>query len=513
MLTLRYPIKGDKSFQNSFFLFAIFLQKKKSMKIEQNSLSFPQTDKALSEKKRLILAQFFLIIFCYHILKDLKDTLVITASPAGAEVIPFLKIWGILPTTVLVSYLFLKVYQRFGREKTLYIFITALLGFYTAFAFGLAPYSNQLSLDTCSSYLREILPAGGKGFISMICYWHYSLFYITAELWSMIILTILFWGYVNEESSLKDAKSFYPICIFVGNCAGILSGQISRYVCQSLVEHFSWHQTLQCMLSLVIFCGIVIMWISYRLSFYGSVEKLNLKSKSKLSFNESIKEILQSPQLLSIATIVIGFGLTSHLFEVMWKDNIKNVYPLPQDYNAYINQLTSIIGFLAVVMSLVAHTLFRIFSWKTIALVTPCLLFAVSLFYFLLQHLPQEHLTLIAGSFEMESSYLILTVGACYYVLSLTSKYTLFDMSKEMAFISVPVDERLRAKSIIDSIGSRLGKSGASSIYQVLLIGLGSTAGYTSFIGLLSLICLAFFIKATLNLGNDMTKKRVLVNQ
>jgi AAA family ATP:ADP antiporter len=58
----------------------------------------------MQKKHLLILFQFFLIIFVYHTLKDLKDSLVITASDAGAEVIPFIKIWGMLPAAVAASY-------------------------------------------------------------------------------------------------------------------------------------------------------------------------------------------------------------------------------------------------------------------------------------------------------------------------------------------------------------------------------------------------------------------------
>src|SRR5271167_559931 len=90
---------------------------------------FVQTTPPLSilKKHALILAQFFLIIFIYHTLKDLKDSIVITASDAGAEIIPFIKIWAMLPFAFGASYCFWKVYHRFGREKTLYFFVSSLL--------------------------------------------------------------------------------------------------------------------------------------------------------------------------------------------------------------------------------------------------------------------------------------------------------------------------------------------------------------------------------------------------
>ena len=90
------------------------------MKNSNQKISFSDTSPAPWMKRALILGQFFLIIFVYHLLKDLKDTLVITSSEAGAQVIPFLKVWVILPFAIFMSYLFSKIYQKFGREKTMY---------------------------------------------------------------------------------------------------------------------------------------------------------------------------------------------------------------------------------------------------------------------------------------------------------------------------------------------------------------------------------------------------------
>ena len=46
----------------------------------------------------MVIIMFF-FLFNYTIMRDTKDTLVVTA--AGAEVIPFLKFWGTLPVSVL----------------------------------------------------------------------------------------------------------------------------------------------------------------------------------------------------------------------------------------------------------------------------------------------------------------------------------------------------------------------------------------------------------------------------
>lgn len=460
-------------------------------------------------KQALILGQFFLIIFVYHILKDLKDTLIITSSDAGAQVIPFLKIWVILPFAILVSYVFSKVYQKFGREKTLYFFVAFLLSAYILFAFCLYPFRRELQLEYLANVLKLTLPIGCKGFIAMVSFWIYTFFYLAAELWGMMIATVLFWGYLNETTSAQQAKSFYPVCVFVGNCAGILSGQTSRFFCHSLTDILSWQEILQVMVLIVVGCGIAIMGIN-RLLITNDLSLLSRQTKNAdptLTFKQSLLCIFQSRPLLCIATLVIGFGLTSNLIEVVWKGTIKIVYPLPQDYNAYVNQLTSIIGVLAVCMSLLARWIFQVFNWSKVALFTPISLFITSFFFFFAMQLPHGYLFPIASFLNMNSLYLIMTLGSIYYVLALTAKYTIFDMCKEMAFLSIDASERMRAKSVIDSVGSRLGKSGSSCLYQILLITFGSTAGHIPIIGLTAVFVIGVSILAAQRLGKHVLKQ------
>ena len=55
------------------------------------------------ELKKVIpmVLMFFLVLFNYQILRDIKDALVVTSEGSGAEIIPFLKFWGVLPVLFL----------------------------------------------------------------------------------------------------------------------------------------------------------------------------------------------------------------------------------------------------------------------------------------------------------------------------------------------------------------------------------------------------------------------------
>ena len=77
-----------------------------------------------------LLILYALICFNYCLLKAAKDALVITANSSGAAVLPFIKIWAILPMALLVTYLFTRLFNRFSQEKVFYIMIGSFLSFF-----------------------------------------------------------------------------------------------------------------------------------------------------------------------------------------------------------------------------------------------------------------------------------------------------------------------------------------------------------------------------------------------
>src|SRR5260221_4802746 len=85
------------------------------------------------ELKKLLpmLLMFFFINFNYTILRDTKDTLVITAS--GPEVILFLKTYGVAPCAVLFLLIYAKLSNILSRENLFYSAIVPFLAFFALF--------------------------------------------------------------------------------------------------------------------------------------------------------------------------------------------------------------------------------------------------------------------------------------------------------------------------------------------------------------------------------------------
>src|SRR3984893_9973587 len=82
---------------------------------------------------------FFFINFNYTILRDTKDALIVTAPGSGAEAIPFLKVWGVLPFAVIFMLVYSTLSNIFSNQKLFYTTISFFIAYFALFALLLYP--------------------------------------------------------------------------------------------------------------------------------------------------------------------------------------------------------------------------------------------------------------------------------------------------------------------------------------------------------------------------------------
>jgi ATP:ADP antiporter, AAA family len=119
-----------------------------------------------------MLAILFLLFFNHNILWNLKDALMITSS--GAEVIPFIKVWAILPSVLGFTWIYTALSKSYKQERIFYLFTTLFLLFFGLFAFFVFPFHKDLHPVNSALFLEKTLPDGFKGLIAMYKYWTFT---------------------------------------------------------------------------------------------------------------------------------------------------------------------------------------------------------------------------------------------------------------------------------------------------------------------------------------------------
>jgi len=437
------------------------------------------------ELKKIVplFAMKFFISLNFVILSSLKDTVIVTAPQSGAEVIPILKGWLVLPVVIGATLLYSKLSNLVQRQTLFYGIMAFFLAFLLLYGFVLFPHRDLLCPHSSADWLIQRFGAAWTPWVAVYRYWMDAAFFIVAELWSTLAIFLCFWGFANEINRLGEAKRFYSLFIAGGNLASICAGPLVWYA-TSKTAGLPFEATLQQLMTFsVITCVCIVSlhwWITrYVLSdprFQPEEGAGRYQQKTKLSLVQSLRMVMTNRRLLAIAVMVIGFGLTINLVEVTWKANLKLQYPNANDYQAFMGAVSSVTGLLAFTLSLIAGGgMMRSLGWHICAQITPIAIGTTGLLFFLAYLFP-ETLTPLVGWLGLTPLLLVTLLGATQVIVSKVSKYAFFDMTKEMVYIPLDREARIKGKAAVDMVGSRLGKSGASWIQVALieLLGAGS---------------------------------------
>jgi AAA family ATP:ADP antiporter len=446
---------------------------------------------------------FFCILFNYTILRDTKDVLVVTAKGSSAEIIPFLKTWVNLPMAIGFMLLYTKLSNVLSREALFYTVIFPFIAFFGAFAFVLYPLRDAIHPTALADKLLAALGPSFLGPVAILRIWSFCLFYVMAELWGSVVISVLFWGFANQITTVDEAKEFYPLFGLGANIALIFSGRTVKYF-SNLRKTLGpgidgWEVSLKGMMSIVVLLGLVIS------SIYWGVNKFVLndpslpksdrkkkKEKPKLGMKESLKVLLSSRYVRDLATLVVAYGISINLVEVTWKSKLKAQFPSPNEYSSFMGDFSTATGIATFTMMLLGRFILRKFGWGVAAMITPTVLLLTGVGFFSLILFGQP-LTPMLATMGMTPLLAAVYVGAMQNIFSKSEKYSLFDPCKEMAYIPLDEDMKVKGKAAIDVVCNPLGKSGGALIQQFMILTFGSLANSTPYLGgILLVIVLAW---------------------
>ena len=459
-----------------------------------------------------MLGMFFLIAFNYNLLRTFKDSIVVTAPNSGAEAIPFIKVWAILPGALLLTYLFTRLANRYSREKVFYVMMLLFLGFFLIFTFCLYPLRDSLHPHGLADQLQALLPSGFKGLIPIFRNWTFTLFYVMCELWGTAIMSVLFWGFANDVTKVGEAKRYYGLLMIAANSSSILSGQMGVWLSNlTFIPSLpygttKWEQSILFLNCSIVVCGLLTIALFRYLSSQFTLNKhAPPPEKINMSMRENFAYLAKSKYLICIAAIVVTYNVAINLVEVVWKNQIKATYPDPSDFQMYMGEVTTWIGIVATFSAIfITGNVIRRFSWTTSALVTAAVMLVTGLGFFGFVVFQNSGLQSLAAGAGFASPLLFaLFLGSLQNIFARACKYTFFDATKEIAFIPLSPESKLKGKAAIDGVGSRLGKSGGSVIHQGLLLIFATVSASTPVVAVIFLGVLLVWILAIFSLGKQ----------
>ena len=330
--------------------------------------------------------------------------------------------------------------------------------------------------------------------------------YIFSELWSAVVINLMFWQFANHIFDTSKAKRFYPILGMIGNFGLILAGNVLvifsdvggvDYMSTKETQHILSQNMLKPIITGIVFSGILSMLLFRMINnlilkdknLSNKFSPLTIESKTTLSVIESFKLIFRSKYIGHIVLLILCYGLLINILEGPWKSKVRELYPSTIDYINFMGRFNIWMGISCVVFMIIGSNVLRKVSWLVSALLTPFMLFITGLIFFIFVIFADD--INVGNSFN--PIFAAVVVGAIQNILSKSTKYSLFDSTKEMTYIPLSLELKTKGKAAVEVIGTKLGKSLGAFIQSTIFILLPNST-FDSIISYLMVIFVAVVI-------------------
>ena len=457
----------------------------------------------------------FFILFNFSTLRPLKDSLII--PNLGAEVISFVKLWCVLPSAVLFTIAYMKLSNLLDAEKLFYTVTSFFISFFAIFAFAIYPYRDILHCAPETTQLMVAQFPHFKWLLILAGKWSYALFYIFAELWGALMLNLMFWQFANRITKTSEAKRFYSMFGLIGNLGLILAGGSVKFFANMSSSAGGENNTLVVYsMCALILSGLITMAL-YRFMNahvltnpkYHTQESGAAKKKLKMSISESLKTILRSRYLGYILILVLCYGTTINLIEGPWKAKIREICPTQNGYAHDMGDFIQWTGVVTIFFMIMGTNILKRFSWLFSAFLTPLIIFTTGTAFFCFIVFEHQLAPWMETALKVSPLVVAVFFGALQNILSKATKYTMFDSTKEMAFIPLGDEMRSKGKAAVDVIGGRLAKSSGAIIQScIFMIAPAATFGSITpiLMGIFMFLCITWMF-AVFGLNKQYVEK------
>lgn len=289
--------------------------------------------------------------------------------------------------------------------------------------------------------------------------------------WKDIYILLMFkqlWSLIHSVIPSSRARYLYGMIFGVGTLGSLLGGLIP-----SFAAFFFGSSTL------LLFTGplYLLLWLAFRQAHRASglpAATFETDLQPQKLPQEGFALIRKSPLLLSIVLLVILMQASVALLEFQFNSSVQTAFSLQDARAEYVGRVLTITNGCSLVLQWIgSFLLVRTFGLKGSHLVVPALLLfnAITAFSF-------PSFAMVTGSF----------------ILLKSVDFSLFGVIREMLYIPMKLEEKFRAKAVIDVFVHRTSKAFISIVILSLQwivgsqllhwVGLGSILLFLTWIGI-----------------------------
>jgi ATP:ADP antiporter, AAA family len=333
-----------------------------------------------------------------------------------------------VPLNFTVIYLYSRFLPRIGPLKMMSILIGAIM-----------------SINLTCAFLLPFFPE--------VIFFHFC--------WKDVYILLMFqqlWSMIHSTISAGRAKFLFGMIFGVGTMGGVLGSLVPAFLATGIGST-----------RLFLFTAPI-----YALLFYAYSKAYSYSGASKLtasiapeqtSARESFLLIKRSRTLLAILLLVVFMQITVALIEYQFSHQLEIAIPAEDLRTAYCGKLIGIINLFSLLFQFIgAFLLVGVLGVRGSHFFIPLVLFSTAVGQW------------ISPGFA---------AAAFAYIFTKSIDFSLFGVAREMLFVPLKLDEKFRAKAVIDVFAYRTSKAFASFLILGLQFYVGSAvfslANYLSF--------------------------------
>ncbi|MGC0371360.1 MAG: hypothetical protein DGJ47_000046 [Rickettsiaceae bacterium] len=419
------------------------------------------------------------ILLTNNLVRNIKDGIVVTHI--GTEVLSYIKLWGEMPMGVLFVILYTKLCNIMTTEQVFRIIVSAFLVFFSLFAFVIYPNQELFHPDPqIVDYYIGLFPHF-KWFIKMWGQWSLVLYYILGELWTVIVFFLFFWQLANKVTKTDEAKRFYIFFGIFGQTNLLISGTVIVYLTSSdnvlssmLFTHGSNSViVLKSMTILVMICGMLSLLIHrfVEVRYIQTMKNITYKNERtdilKLNLKQSAHMVFTSRYLALICILMVSYSTAINLIEGLWMSRARALYPDTTSFMSYQGNVLYWTGISTFIFIFIGNNVIKWFGWFWGAVLTPAMFFIVGNLFFI-SVLTEDYVHyLLPFLTNIAPLSFVVFMGSFQNVLGKGVKYSLFDATKEMVYIPLDKEMKVKGKAAVDVLGAKLGKSAGALVQMI----------------------------------------------